>query len=80
MMPDKRPSRVVLHLSDGTRLKAEAFINKGDFEDPYSENELLEKFNQLALPVWGPEAAKEIYSAIAASAVLNFKFEHQFSS
>jgi len=66
MMPDHRPSQVTLNLKDGTRLKAEAFINKGDFEDPYSENELLEKYNELALPVWGEENAKKIYRAIAA--------------
>lgn len=65
MMPDQRPSRVVLNLKDGTRLKAEAFINKGDFEDPYSESELLEKYKELALPVWGDETAEKIYQTIA---------------
>ncbi len=66
MMPDQRPSRVTLILKDGARLKAEAFINKGDFEDPYSESELLEKYNELALPVWGDETAQKIYRMVAA--------------
>ena len=65
MMPDQRPSQVTLILKDGTRLKAEAFINKGDFEDPYSERELLEKYNELALPVWNQETAQKIYGAVA---------------
>lgn len=65
MMPGQRPSRVVLNLKDGTRLKAEAFINKGDFEAPYADSELLEKYNELALPVWGAETAEKIHQTIA---------------
>lgn len=66
MMPGQRPSRVVLTLSDGTQLKAEAFVNKGDFEDPYSPAELQEKYFELATPVWGSETSQEIYHAVAA--------------
>ena len=65
MMPDQRPSRVTLSLKDGTQLKAEAFVNKGDFEDPYSPDDLLEKYYELATPVWGQDTAQKIYAAIA---------------
>ena len=64
MMPGKRPSRVALTLRDGTQLKAEAFVNKGDFEDPYSPNDLLEKYYELATPVWGDDTAEKIYTAV----------------
>ena len=64
MMPDRRPSRVVVKLTDGSELKAEAFVNKGDFEDPYSADDLLEKFYELANPVWGQETARAIFTAI----------------
>jgi 2-methylcitrate dehydratase PrpD len=64
MMPGQRPSRVVLSLSDGTKLAAEAFVNKGDFEDPYSPAELQEKYFELAIPVWGSQTSREIYQAV----------------
>ena len=65
MMPAKRPARVTLNLKDGTQLRAEAFVNKGDFEDPYSQNELREKYYELAIPVWGEEKAQNVYATIA---------------
>jgi 2-methylcitrate dehydratase PrpD len=65
MMPGQRPSRVALTLKDGTELKAEAFVNKGDFEDPYSPDELLEKYYELATPVWGEDTARKVYTAVA---------------
>jgi len=63
-MPDQRPSRVTLTLEDGSSLKAEAFVNKGDFEDPYAPEDLLEKYDELATPVWGKETAQKIYAAV----------------
>ena len=65
MMPDQRPSRIALTLKDGTQLKAEAFVNKGDFEDPYSPADLLEKYYELATPVWGDDTAEKVYTAVA---------------
>jgi hypothetical protein len=44
MMPDRRPSRVRLVLANSESFKAEAFINKGDAEDPYSKEEIREKY------------------------------------
>ena len=64
MMPDQRPSRVTLILKDGTRLRAVAFVNKGDFEDPYSAEDLHEKYYELALPVWGEGTAQKVWSAL----------------
>jgi 2-methylcitrate dehydratase PrpD len=65
MMPGKRPSQVALTLTDGTQLKAEAFVNKGDLEDPYSPDDLLEKYYELAIPVWGEDTAQKVYTAVA---------------
>ena len=64
MMPDRRPSRVRLTLSDGKALEAETFINKGDAEDPYSPEELREKYFELVEPVWGHIAAEKIYNDV----------------
>ena len=66
MMPDHRPAKVTLTLNDGTELRAEAFVNKGDFEDPYSPDELQEKFFELATPVWGKDISRQVHNAVAA--------------
>ena len=65
MMPGQRPARVALSLVDGTELKAEAFINKGDFEDPYSPDDLLEKYFELATPVWGKDISQQLHGAVS---------------
>jgi len=65
MMPARRPSRVRLVLTDGTLLEAEALVNKGDAEDPYSPEELREKYHQLTGPIWGHELAEKIYTDVA---------------
>lgn len=62
MMPGRRPSRVTVHLKDGSVHSAETFVNKGDFEDPYSDAELAAKFFSLAGPVWGQETARALHA------------------
>ena len=52
MMPDYRPARVVVTLRDGTKLEAATRTNKGDTEDPYSGDDLVDKFHELAGRVW----------------------------
>ena len=61
MMPDQRPSRVSLTLLNGESYTAEAFINKGDAEDPYSTEEIREKYFELLDGVYGHEKATELY-------------------
>ena len=41
---------------DGRVLTAEVLTNKGDTEDPYSADDVQDKFRELAEPVWGPSA------------------------
>jgi 2-methylcitrate dehydratase PrpD len=64
MMPARRPSRVTLELTDGTTLSAETFLNKGDFEAPYSDREIEDKFLSLVQPVWGETRSREILGAL----------------
>ena len=61
MMPDKRPSRVTVFMTDGRVLTAETFVNRGDFEDPYSADDLRDKYMSLGVPVWGGEAAEQVF-------------------
>ena len=64
MMPKKRPSRVKIALTNGEVLTAEAFINKGDTEDPYTVEEMKEKYFELLDPVWGRGKAEELYGQV----------------
>jgi murein endopeptidase len=43
---------VKITLVDGRILTAEAFTNKGDTEDPYSAEEVRDKFREVAGSVW----------------------------
>jgi 2-methylcitrate dehydratase PrpD len=60
MMPSRRPSRVTVYFKDGRSDTETVYISKGDIEDPYSTEELEEKFLSLASPVYGLATAKEI--------------------
>ena len=60
MMPSRRPSRVTVHFKDGRTDTETVYISKGDIEDPYSTQELEEKFISLASPVYGPDASRQI--------------------
>lgn len=62
MMPQHRPSRVKVILTDGTVFEAQALTNKGDTEDPYSPEELRAKYFELAERVWKPGLAEAIYA------------------
>jgi len=64
MMPDQRPSKIKVTLTDGTVLEAQALTNKGDTEDPYSPDELRAKYYELAQQIWKQETAEEIYGDI----------------
>lgn len=62
MMPSRRPSRVTAVMKDGTSHTAETFLNKGDFEDPYSDDEITAKYFELTEPVWGPDVSKALHA------------------
>lgn len=64
MLPDLRPARVAIHLADGRVLSGETFTNRGDARDPYSPDEVMAKFAELARPVWGETHAERIRTAI----------------
>jgi 2-methylcitrate dehydratase PrpD len=62
MMPQKRPSRVTVHLKNGTSFTETVYVSRGDTESPYTERDLEDKFLSLAMPVYGAEGAKSILS------------------
>lgn len=60
MMPAHRPSRVTVHLKDGTTLEGATDINRGDTEDPYGPEELTAKFHEMIEPQLGEAAASAL--------------------
>lgn len=66
LMPDYRPARVIVELTDGTVLQAETKTNRGDTEDPYDGAELDRKFHELTGRVWSEATARQVYEACFA--------------
>ncbi|WP_372094730.1 MmgE/PrpD family protein [Tistrella mobilis] len=64
MLPDRRPARVTIRLTDGRVLTGETFTNRGDAVDPYGPDEVVAKFMDLATPVWGAAHATRIREAV----------------
>jgi 2-methylcitrate dehydratase PrpD len=64
MLPGLRPARVKITLVDGRILSAEAYTNRGDTEDPYSAEEVRDKFHEVAGSVWSEEHCSSILEAV----------------
>ncbi|EJN11302.1 hypothetical protein involved in propionate catabolism [Bradyrhizobium sp. YR681] len=64
MLPGLRPARVKITLVDGRILSAEAYTNKGDTEDPYSAEEVQDKFREVAGSVWSSAHCSSILRAV----------------
>jgi 2-methylcitrate dehydratase PrpD len=64
MLPGFRPARVKITLIDGRVLSAEALTNKGDTEDPYSAEEIQDKFREVAGSVWRDSHCSAILAAV----------------
>jgi 2-methylcitrate dehydratase PrpD len=66
LMPDYRPSRVIVTLTDGTVLSAETKTNRGDTEDPYDDADLDAKYVELCARVWPKSTSDAVYRACFA--------------
>jgi 2-methylcitrate dehydratase PrpD len=64
-MPGLRPARVKITLVDGRVLNAEAYTNRGDTEDPYSAEEVQDKFREVAESVWSDQHCSSILEVVA---------------
>ncbi len=64
-LPGLRPARVTVAFNDGSTLSAEAVTNKGDTEDPYTADEVREKFVEVSSPVLGRARSVELCTAIS---------------
>ena len=60
--PDLRPAHVKIFMEDGTTFEASVTTNRGDWQDPYSEKDLQQKFLSLSTRLWNREKALNVYS------------------
>lgn len=64
MLPGLRPARLRITLRDGRTLAGETLTNRGDTEDPYSREEIIGKFHEVASPVWDEARREQIVAAV----------------
>jgi hypothetical protein len=55
---------VTIRLRDGREFKGAADANRGDDQDPYSREELAEKFLERAGRAWPPAAARNLHDKL----------------
>ncbi|HEY9278899.1 MAG TPA: MmgE/PrpD family protein [Eoetvoesiella sp.] len=71
--PRQRAARVKLFLEDGSMVEHFSPYRKGDPEAPLSDTELIDKFNELTVPVIGAERAEQLQQQIWTLDSLNVK-------
>src|SRR5713101_8137541 len=64
LAPRLRPARVTVTLTDGRQSTQARESNRGDFQQPFAESEIREKFHELAGVVLTPEGVREVEHAI----------------
>ena len=62
--PRLRPARVTLTLKDGRQSTHACESHRGDFQQPFADSELREKFHELAEVVLTPEGATHVERAV----------------
>jgi 2-methylcitrate dehydratase PrpD len=65
-LPNRRPARITITMTDGRRLEAATETNRGDWRDPYSQQELRVKYDNLTGRLWNIEGSNAVYCAIMA--------------
>jgi 2-methylcitrate dehydratase PrpD len=75
--PGQRAARVEIELADGRKVMHFQPNRKGDPEIPFSDEELNDKFMELAVPVVGEPAARALLKDLWALETLkNVEFDH----
>lgn len=64
LAPRLRPSRVTVTLKDGRQETESRESHRGDFNEPFEESELREKFRELAGLVLTPAGVRELEAAL----------------
>ncbi len=64
VVPKLRPARVTVTLSDGRRDMQEVTSHRGDFNQPFAESEIRDKFRELAGEVLDGEGVAAVERAV----------------
>jgi 2-methylcitrate dehydratase len=64
LYPEKFPSNIEIYTKDGKVFKGEMYYAKGSAKNPFSDEEVNDKFRGLAVPVIGKERTEKIISMI----------------
>jgi 2-methylcitrate dehydratase PrpD len=63
-LPHERPAALKITLVDGSILEASTRTNRGDWRDPYTRDELREKYQKLTTRLWDRQASTDVYQEI----------------
>ena len=63
-LPNLRPAQVTIVMKTGERFEASVETNRGDWQDPYSADQLAEKYMSLAGRLWPEAYCEEVISQI----------------
>jgi 2-methylcitrate dehydratase PrpD len=67
LAPRLRPARVTVTLTDGRQTTHTRDSHRGDFQQPFAESEIREKFRELAGTVLTPEGVSRVEGAVDRS-------------
>lgn len=59
-LPSIRKNRIVITKKDGSVMDNESCVTKGDYLDPFSRTEVIEKFYSLTRNIWSGDRQKQI--------------------
>ncbi|WP_413378068.1 MmgE/PrpD family protein [Alkalihalobacillus sp. 1P02AB] len=60
LLPEQRPARVVINLHNGKEHSATVFSAIGEHDQPFNENELLEKYNKMLNPFYSKQQISQL--------------------
>ena len=62
--PQLRPARVTVKLTDGREATRSRNSHRGDFNEPFAESEIRNKFRELAATLLAPDVVRQVERAI----------------
>ena len=65
MLPEFRPAKVIIGLKNGKTLSESVKTNKGDWQNPYSSDDLQDKFYSLAKRIFNEHKAQTIFKQLS---------------
>jgi 2-methylcitrate dehydratase PrpD len=63
-LPDLRPARVTVFMKDGRHFQAAVETNRGDWQDPYSPEQLFDKYMSLTRRLWSEEVCQNVSTRV----------------